>query len=192
MSLIRVLVAVPFLLGLSSIFLTAEAKGQAPKAAPKAKEPALPKDADPIYKSIRLMPGEIDGDGPYVVGQTIKFKFHLQNTTSTDVALPQIKLSSGDVPSPGIEQGWIERLGKDPQILARAKTDSRQGAKYADGGTFIFGPEKIKGTENFNLKKRELDTKDYPPGKYRYTLELRDAKNRVIQSETIDFELKAK
>lgn len=154
-------------------------------------QPPLPKDAHPMYKSLKMTPLTVDGKGPFKVGDPLKFSFDLQNAGAMEIVFPPVGLGNQTIPSPGGWQAWIERLGRDPRIPAISQTTAKRGNQYAAGGAVISGTDRLKPTEKIALTTFPLNTANYPAGNYRYTVEIKDEKERIIYRQSMDLELKA-
>lgn len=150
-----------------------------------------------VYKSVALTPGQIKEKGPFNSGDKITITFGLKNKTKKDLTPPvRLKSIGGKMVESrelGITQYWIERLGNDPTIAVIKKNNpntATRGRQYAASGWTVESPKMLKAGDTFEFAPRVVDTTDYPKGKYRFTAELKDLKDKVIQSGTLEFELK--
>ena len=147
-----------------------------------------------IYAALELK-AEIDGKGPFKVGDTIRFNFELKNNTSEDLYPPTKAKNPRPNALPGEiggEQAWIERLGRDATIAVQPARTGRQGRMYAEGGWTVQLQTVVKGDDSLPLHDRKIDTTGYPPGKYRVTMEFKGLNFKVLQYKAVEFELKAK
>lgn len=159
-------------------------------AFPLLSEEPKPATLEQIQKALDWSKGEIQGKGPFKAGDKVEIKFELRNTTSDDYIRPVPSNSEKQII--GVNQAWIERIGNDSKIPPYdvAKGPAKRGTKYGAGGAIIPWPEKIKGKEKVMQRNVAIDTKDFPPGKYRITMDYADAKNdKSIKSTTIEFEI---
>jgi hypothetical protein len=150
-----------------------------------------------VYKSVTLTPGQLKEKGPFNPGDKITITFGLKNKTKKDLTPPVSQKSVGgkvvESREMGVIQYWIERLGNDPSIPIIKKNNpntSTRGRQYAASGWTVQSPKVLKAGETFDFAPRVEDTTGYPKGKYRFTAELKDLKDKVLQSNAVDFELK--
>ena len=100
-------------------------------------------------------------------GDTLTFAYEIVNSSGQIIQVPQGEKFAGD------RMHWIERLGEDATIPAIPKIIFREGRRYAAAG---YGIDELGSTiavGAFASFVREHDTKDYPPGKYRFYVEFR-------------------
>lgn len=147
----------------------------------------------PIYKALKLTPCELTAKGPFTPGDVIIVKCGIKNVSNNTLNIP---LTAGVRSAPayvlGGHQFWLERIGDDRDIPAVKPNTFRNGTRYAAGGAEIRSKAIAKSEViNFTIGGK-VDTKDFPPGKYRISVEFRAKGNEqvVLQTESVDFELK--
>lgn len=167
-------------------------------SAGSARADEKPDTLETVYKSVMIPPGQIKEKGPFNVGDKITITFGLKNKTKKDLN-PPVTVKSGaggkmvESRELGVVQYWVERLGNDasiPVIKKNNPNNATRGKQYAASGWTVESPKTIKAGETFEFTPRVVNTTDYPKGKYRFTAELKDLKDNVIQSNTVEFELK--
>jgi hypothetical protein len=122
--------------------------------------------------------------GELRVGETVQVNYRLVNVSSQSIAIAKI---------PGTLQHWIERLGDDSSIPPIPRQIARSGNKYAAGGYVarLFLPDTpavLEDGAGVNCPTKSIDTQNYPPGRYRCTIEYKDG-SRIYQTEQVEFEL---
>lgn len=117
-------------------------------------------------------------------GDVLKFSYDVVNVSGNVIQLPK------GAKSIGIRNHWIERLGDDRVISVIPKNVARKGRRYAASGSIIheFGST-IPAGNKFSFFHQH-NTKDYPPGKFRFYVEFADNAGKVLQTEQVEFELK--
>lgn len=150
-----------------------------------------------VYKSVAITPGQLKEKGPFKPGDKVTITFGLKNKTKKDLNPPVVLKSVGgkmvETREIGVVQYWIERLGNDPSVPVIKKTNpntATRGRQYAASGWTLSSPQMLKAGDTFEFPSSVVDTTDYPKGKYRFTAELKDLKDKVLQSNTVEFELR--
>jgi len=94
----------------------------------------------------------------------------------------------------GIVQTWVERLGPDNNIPNFPYGDLRDGSRYGSGGEVIdvlrsLDKRVIELGESIPLMRR-LVTEGLPPGMYRYSINYETFDHQIIQTLTVDIEIR--
>lgn len=146
---------------------------------------------DLVYQSVKLE--DILTDKPsYKSGEEVKVSYQLVSRSGEVLNVPENNEYSQPFYLIGSIQRWIERLGSDPTIPGLS--GGRDGAKYASGGEIIPIERYI---DKISLQPSEsipftfsLDTTGYPVGKYRFYVEYKTVGGTVLQTATVDFEIR--
>ena len=143
-----------------------------------------------VYKSLTLGGGSLLGEMPHAAGDSLKIQFELKNTSTLELYPPTVMQQNGAFRLVGDYQFWIERLGNDSTIEAEGTARSfREGKRYAQGGNGISSPPSIK-PEGLVMIAHALNTKGFPAGRYRFTVEYQTPERKVLQTKSVEFELK--
>ena len=85
--------------------------------------------------------------------------------------------------------GQIDQAEAARRVAEGTAGSSREGKKYAQGGGGIFSPPSIK-PEGLVMIAHSLNTKGFPAGRYRFTVEYQTPERKVLQTKSVEFELK--
>lgn len=142
-----------------------------------------------VYAAMRISDVSIMRER-FMIGENVSVEYCLTNTSGRDLDIPVNTEFSERFFLVGVQQYWVERLGNDPVIASMPLRISRDGRRYAAGGSIITSKRLITAGDQLYLYS-QLDTKEYPPGNYRYYIEYKKLNNvhAVIQCEHVDFQL---
>jgi hypothetical protein len=149
----------------------------------------------PLYGSFQLTPCVLTKKGPFTQGDVVVVKCGLKNASDKSIDVPLNVKFSRPMHLVGSYQFWLDRLEEDgdasaiPKVVAGGK--SRTGA---GGAIIVTGNVVRKGqVTDFDIGGK-VNTAGLLPGKYRISVDYKslDPTSRVLQSEFVDFELKAK
>ena len=148
---------------------------------------------DNIYAALRLE-DLVPDKKIYTSGEEVTFSYKLTNFSGERLVVPENNNYSPALYLVGIVQTWVERLGSDNNIPNFSYGDLRDGSRYGSGGEVIdivrsLDKREIESGESIPLR-RQLVTKGLPPGRYRYSIDYETFDGQIIQTLTVDIEIR--
>lgn len=140
-----------------------------------------------IYEALQFANARVVG-GPYAPGDTVIITYELKNASDGALRVPVNNDFSRPFHLVGTRQHWIEREGKDKKIPGIPPRIKKVGNKYAAGGRIINTKPLIAAGESLTFRQ-QIPTKGYPAGSYLYDIQYQKIKGKVIQTETVSFDL---
>jgi hypothetical protein len=141
-----------------------------------------------VYNSLQLTPIELVGKGPFRPGDVIVVKVGIKNIADRSVFVPVNMNYSRPMHLAGAHQFWLEPVAEDA-----GKGDKKP--RVPRGGAIIETPPFVEKDQvkAFDIGAK-FSTEGLAPGKYRFIVEYKslDKKSRVLQNESVEFELQEK
>ena len=159
-----------------------------PKKAVKKQAPPVDPKMRAIYNALKITDARTNAES-YSVGDEVTITYNITNVSSDDLPIPIKTSYSKPRHVAGIKQCYIERQGSDSTIPAISKRIKRDGRKYAAGGTVIFTEPVFAAGEKISFKNK-VATAGYPAGKYTFDICYLQEGGAVIETVSIEFELK--
>jgi hypothetical protein len=132
---------------------------------------------------------DLETDRPlYNAGDTVLFTYNLTNSSRSPV-IPDSN-NTFNQPLVGVRQHWIERLGNDATIPGISANAARDGNRFAIGGSIIPVQGELAPGDQISFSEQLATNALFPAGDYRISVEYRDLAGTVIQTETVDFEIR--
>ncbi|HYN89868.1 MAG TPA: hypothetical protein VER55_15145 [Ardenticatenaceae bacterium] len=123
----------------------------------------------------------------YASGETVTFTYNLVNRSASRLVVPDDNQFGR--PLVGVRQHFIERLGTIRDIPAIPPNIARDGNRFAAGGAIIPVSGEVAPGQAFSLDGR-LETAGFPASQYRISVEYRTLDGQVIQTQTVDFQIR--
>ncbi len=110
----------------------------------------------------------------YKIGEPIVVEYTIMNTSPNDIAIPLNHKYSRPMRLLGTEQKWIEAV-------------TTKGRK-PDGGTIVPNDGALL-TANAKISRKHTVRRNLPPGRYRYLVEWKSTRGKLLNTESVEFEI---